>query len=111
MKLPHPNPWHVLAALAAVTFLACSGGGTSNPGPPPPPSTAPQAEATLAAFNQLEQGMTYDQVTVLFKGQGTLSSSSGPLQTYTFRGDSWGSSAIVTFTEGKVSAFTQMGLR
>lgn len=111
MKLRDVNPWHILAALAAVTFLACTGGGSSNPGPPPPPSTAPQAEATLATFNQLEQGMTYDQVTVLFKGQGTLSSSSGPFQTYTFRGDGWGSSAIVTFQDGKASGFSQYGLR
>jgi hypothetical protein len=107
-------PWYLLAAVGAVTFLACSGGGpvTSNPGTPPaPPTSAAAGDITLAEFNQLKQGMTYEQVTDLVVSQGQLSSQSGPFTTYTYPGNAPMGNAVLTFQDGKLTSFTQIGLR
>ena len=107
-------PWLILAAVAALTFLACSGGGTvtSNPGtPPPPPTSVAAGDVTLAEFNQLKQGMTYEQVTELVGSQGQLVSQSGPMSMYSYPGNSPLGRATFTFQDGKLTAFTQVGLR
>jgi hypothetical protein len=108
MKLPHLNPWHLVAAGAVVTFLACAGAPPSSNTPPPPSTSA--GSVNLDAFNQLKQGMTYEEATSILGSKGQLSSSSGSFQTYSFPGSSGFSSVVLTFQDGKLTSFTQVGL-
>lgn len=106
------NPWYLVGAIAVASFLACTSGGNGPaPGPPPPPATAAVRKPTLAEFNQLKQGMTYEEVAALMGSPGELTSSSGPFQTYSYEGDAFLSTIVLTFTEAKLSGFTQIGLK
>lgn len=105
------NPWHILAGIALVTFIACAGSPpATDPNPPPPPATSAET-VSLAKFNQLHQGMSFDEATSALGSKGVRSSSSGPFETYTFRGEGCCASAVLTFQDGRLTSFTQMGLK
>lgn len=104
------NPWYILGAVAVATLLACSGGTSTDNGPTPPPATTP-GEVTLAEFNGLKQGMTFDEVTALFGAPGERTFEAGPLSSYRFPGNSFASYVSVSFDAGRVSSFSQAGLR
>jgi hypothetical protein len=84
-----------------------------------PPASEPlvgEPEITLAEFDQIKQGMTYDQITKIIGVAGEVTSSyeaSDPKwssKTYQYKGRSVGSTAMVMFTGGVVSSKSQFGL-
>jgi outer membrane protein assembly factor BamE (lipoprotein component of BamABCDE complex) len=72
------------------------------------------AKATMDKYNQVQTGMTYDQVKDIMGGDGELQSdtkiSGHTSQLYNWTGESVGSSASITFTDGSVSSKAQYGL-
>ena len=71
---------------------------------------------TMDEYNQIQSGMTYDQVVEIIGGQGQPSASSGgggyQIDMYTWYGNGTaGSNASITFTNGVVSAKAQIGLQ
>ena len=74
------------------------------------------ASMSLNEFNQIETGMTYEEVCEIVGGEGTLSSSVdlGEYKTemYMWTGDGTiGANANVTFQQGKVISKSQLGLQ
>lgn len=109
-------PAVLLVALAACTPTTTTDTPTPPPSasaaPAPPPAPAP-ALITLAQFNELRDGVTtYDQATALIGSKGTLTSSAGTMQLYTFQGSGdLGANAILTFQNGRLLGHAQFGLR
>ncbi|MBS5166279.1 MAG: DUF3862 domain-containing protein [Butyricicoccus pullicaecorum] len=70
---------------------------------------------TLDEYNQIQNGMTYDQVVEIIGSSGSSAAESG-VNDYTIKIYTWygngiaGSNANVTFTNGTVSAKAQVGL-
>ncbi|MEQ2456306.1 DUF3862 domain-containing protein [Flavonifractor hominis] len=70
---------------------------------------------TMEEYNQIQSGMTYDQVVEIIGGPGESTASSGSgnyqIDMYTWYGNGTaGSNASITFTNGMVSAKAQIGL-
>ncbi len=73
-------------------------------------------DITMEEYNQIENGMTYDEVVEIIGSQGELSTESEyegyTIEIYTWYADKTiGSNANVTFENGKVSAKAQVGLK
>lgn len=70
--------------------------------------------ATMDKYNQVQTGMSYDQVKEIMGGDGELESdtdvSGSKSQLYLWNGESVGSNASITFTDGAVSSKAQFGL-
>lgn len=71
---------------------------------------------TADEFNQIETGMSYEDVTKIIGSDGTLNSSVSAngytVEIYTWYGNGTaGSNANVTFTNGSVSGKAQIGLK
>lgn len=107
------RPTAIALAAAGLVFLGCSGAVTPN-GAGSPPATLPPAEITLAEFDQISTGMTYEQVTTVVGSPGTVSSEMNTpgmaSKSYKYDGGTV-STAIVTFSDGKVQTKTQFGLK
>ncbi len=103
--------WSVgLASSVTVTFTNGAVSGKGQIG-----LTAPDAvKINTDKFNAINTGMTYDEVVAAVGGPGSEDSYSEFMGTsmisYIWSGESLGSSASVTFTDGKVSNKTQFGL-
>lgn len=103
--------WSVgVASSVTVTFTNGAVSGKGQIG-----ITAPDAVTIdRDKFNAINTGMTYDEVVAVVGGPGTEDSYTefmGSTSTsYIWSGSSLGSSASVTFTDGKVSNKTQFGL-
>lgn len=73
-----------------------------------------EAEITMDMYNQIETGMTYDEVVAIIGGEGELQSDTSVAgissQLYSWPGSSLGSSCSITFNDGKVSSKSQYGL-
>ncbi len=71
-------------------------------------------QITMDQYNQVQTGMTYDQVKQIMGGDGELTSDTKVAghtsQLYTWSGKSAGSNATVTFTDGAVDSKAQIGL-
>lgn len=69
---------------------------------------------SMDEFKQIENGMSKEEVEKIIGGAGTLDSSAGDGQfkteIYSWKGDSWGANANVTFQDGKVQGKAQFGL-
>lgn len=89
----------------AFGLVACSG-ATSEP-----KKEEAATGATLAQFEQVQTGMSYEEVVGIFGAEGTKSSTIQNMETYTWEGSETLSSAIITFTDGIVSVTMQMGLK
>lgn len=127
---PEPNRfrwWALIGVIGAPVSLALSSGPPAPvpppinpptlPAPPAAPTAPPQPAApqiTLVAFEQVQTGMTYDQVVGVLGGHGEETSATElggtKSQTYTWRGGI-GQVVIITFTNGTVAMKTQTGLR
>lgn len=114
-------------ALIGAVFLACASvpkEGVNNGASSPPPTTAVEAagqgaegDITLAEYDQIQIGMTYDQVTSIIGSPGKVTSemNSGSVQ---MKGYQWygkevnfmQGNAIITFDRGKVVNRVQFGL-
>lgn len=70
---------------------------------------------TMDQFNQIKEGMTLSEVQDIFGSEGTKTSSAASgdnsIEIYIWTGDDPGSSASISFTNGKVSATAQAGLK
>lgn len=77
-------------------------------------TTLPAALITKAEFDQIQTGMTLDQVNAIVGAPGTLDFESGSGTDYSFASYSWdgagGTSASVSFQQGLVSSKNQYGL-
>lgn len=96
---------------------ACNtGNSTSNPAPSRGSSatTATVRGVTLAEFNQVTNGMTYQQVSTIFRSPGTVQADTNiagqHTQVYTWNGTTVRANAIVTFNNGMVIVKVQYGL-
>lgn len=71
-------------------------------------------EATLEKFNQIEVGMTYEEVCDIMGAEGELIAEGGSgdmvMQSYSWKGKKAGSSLHVSCTNGVVGAKAQSGL-
>lgn len=69
---------------------------------------------TLSKFNQIENGMTYEEVVAIIGSEGTLSTESSygnqTMQVYYWYASNGISNATVSFINGKVTAKSQIGL-
>ena len=69
---------------------------------------------TLDKFNQIQTGMTYEQVVAIVGSEGTLSTESAygnqSMKIYYWYASNGISNATISFTNGKVSAKSQIGL-
>jgi hypothetical protein len=90
---------------------------TTNPAPSGSPSAttaAPVKGVSMAEFNQVQNGMTYQQVSTIFRSPGTLQADTSVAgyhdQMYMWNGTTVGANANVTFTNDTVSANAQLGL-
>jgi hypothetical protein len=108
-------PRSIIAAgiVAGLALIGCASGGPADPPgtPPPPPTSTAAGDMTLGEFNQIHQGMTYDQVTELVGSQGVRISEAGNVAIYNYRGTTPMGNATVTFTDGKVTGLGQFGLQ
>lgn len=72
-------------------------------------------KVTAEMYNQIQEGMTYDEVVEIFGGEGTLVSdteiSGITSQIYQWNGETLGSNCTITFSDGKVFAMSQVGLQ
>jgi Domain of Unknown Function with PDB structure (DUF3862) len=78
----------------------------------PPPAPANPPGMSLDEFNQIQNGMSYDQVVQIVGGPGELVSQVGSAQVYMWVGSSSssGANANVTFYNGRVQGKAQAGL-
>lgn len=68
---------------------------------------------TQSEYDQIEMGMTYDEVCEIAGCQGELSSSYGSAAIYTFKGPFGfitGGNAVITFSNGRVEGKASVGL-
>lgn len=79
------------------------------------PRAESKATITKAEFDQIQMGMTYEQVRDTIGGEGDLLSEvevSGTRSVvYMWKGNSFGGNANFTFTDGVLQARAQFGLR
>ncbi|MDO4400430.1 MAG: DUF3862 domain-containing protein [Coriobacteriia bacterium] len=73
------------------------------------------AQVTMETFNQVENGMSYDQVVEVLGGEGELVSETElagiKMSIYSWDGNSTFSSCQITFQDGAVSSKSQYGLK
>lgn len=75
------------------------------------------AKITLAKFNKIQNGMTYEQAKSIIGGDGSVNSETGTKGTsdytviYSYEGSDIGSNAILTFQGEKLIDKTQVGLK
>lgn len=68
-------------------------------------------EITLEQFNQLQNGMTTEEVFQILGGEGDINSESGNTVMYTYNGTSLGGNASLMFQDGKLMNKSQFGLK
>lgn len=113
------SPVTIVIMIAALAFLAVAIFFFLNP-PFDSPSSNNSDDTgviiSLSEFNEIENGMNYEQVCEIIGGEGTLFSESqekdSPIQlaVYTWNGESMGSSASFTFQNGELIQKAQLGL-
>lgn len=109
--------------IAGLAFLACagappqgSGSGANSPAPSVVGTTL-EPEITLAEFDAVKTGMTYDEVTKIIGVPGEVTSefaASDPQyssKSYKYLGSTSFETATITFTGGRVSTKSQFGVR
>lgn len=66
---------------------------------------------TIEKYNKLKIGMSYEKVRKIVGGYGTQLSDAGSAQVYSYEGGgSTGANAVLTFSDGELSAKAQYGL-
>ncbi len=78
-------------------------------------SSGDDIEITIEQYNAIETGMTYEEVVEIMGGDGSLLSDTeiagSTSQIYMWNGNSFGANANITFSDGKVIAKAQVGLK
>lgn len=104
--------WHLTGEITYVSIIFQNGNvvNKSSGGS----ALGTEKTVTLAQFNRVETGMTYEQVKEIFGFDGSLFTESSndyvDIKMYMWSGDAAGSSASVTFQDGKVAYKYQYGL-
>ncbi|MCH4063008.1 MAG: hypothetical protein LKG48_04590 [Lachnospiraceae bacterium] len=116
----------IIAAAMAASFTACGSPSASTSSSSAAESSSSTTEesttatyATLDAYNQVKEGMSLDDVNKIFGFDGTSAASgsasvgsiSSTAEVYTWAGETPGSSASISFQDGKVVAMAQAGLK
>jgi len=114
----------IIATAMAASFTACGSPSTSTSSSSAAESSSSTTEetasyATLDAYKQVKEGMTLDEVNKIFGFDGTSAASgsasvgsiSSTAEVYTWAGETPGSSASISFQDGKVVAMAQAGLK
>jgi len=115
----------IITAAMATSLAACGSPSTPASSSSSTTQTSASSEtettsyATLDAYKQVKEGMTLDEVNKIFGFDGTSAASgsasvgsvSSTAEVYTWAGEAPGSSASVTFQDGKVAAMAQAGLK
>ena len=114
----------IIAAAMAASFTACGSPSASTSSSSAAESSSSTTEetasyATLDAYKQVKEGMTLDEVNKIFGFDGTSAASgsasvgsiSSTAELYTWAGETPGSSASISFQDGKVVAMAQAGLK
>lgn len=117
----------IIAVTMAASMAACgspsASTGSSSSASESSSSTETESKtasyATLDAYNQVKEGMSLDDVNKIFGFNGTSAASgsaavgsvSSTAEVYTWAGKTPGSSASITFQDGKVAAMAQAGLK
>jgi hypothetical protein len=88
----------------------------TEPAPKPKEEPKNKPTITLAEFQQIKNGMTYQEVVKIIGGEGTIQSEAGDgqykVEMYSWEGEGdFGANANVTFQGGKVTAKAQFGLK
>jgi hypothetical protein len=104
------KPKAIAGIVGGLIVLGCSGAGGVANGDKSPPSTTPTEQITLAEFDSITHGMTFDEVVVIVGSPGKVSSEIMNTKTYTFDGGIM-ASGIIQFTDGKVSSKSHFGLK
>ena len=91
----------VLIAVFSFALMGCGNTAVStDPG-----------KITFEKFNQIQQGMTYQEVTQILGREGELMSEAGSMRMYTWKNEDGGSNMNVTLDNNRVVAKGQMGLQ
>lgn len=130
-KKPIYKKWWfwLIIVIVIIAIIGGSQGGTTNTATEPANSTetatteentqtatetAEDVKVTLEQYNQIENGMTYDEVVSIFGGKETSSSESEVAgiksQVMTWNGNGTFSVVSIGFTNGEVSSKSQTGL-
>ena len=124
-KKPIYKKWWfwVIIVVLVIGIVGSTQGGTTNTSVQPETNTKNISESfnetqnvrvTLAEYNKINDGMTYDDVVEIFGGKETSSSESEiagiKSQIMTWNGNGTFSIATIGFTDGKVSSKSQTGL-
>ena len=130
-KKPIYKKWWfwLIIVIVIIAIIGGSQGGTTNTATEPANSTetatteentqtatetAEDVKVTLEQYNQIENGMTYDEVVSIFGGKENSSSESEiagiKSQVMTWNGNGTFSVVSIGFTNGEVSSKSQTGL-
>ena len=130
-KKPIYKKWWfwLIIVIVIIAIIGGSQGGTTNTATKPANNTetatteentqtatetAEDVKVTLEQYNQIENGMTYDEVVSIFGGKETSSSESEVAgiksQVMTWNGNGTFSVVSIGFTNGEVSSKSQTGL-
>lgn len=115
----------ITAAVLAAALAACGSPSASTSSSSSASESSSSTEtktasyATLDAYNQVKEGMSLDDVNKIFGFDGTSAASgsasvgsvSSTAEVYTWAGETPGSSASISFQDGKVVAMAQAGLK
>lgn len=109
-----------------LTLLGCGSAIQQTPAsessaklPAPPMSAKNQPEISMAEFELIKNGMTYEQVTSIIGSDGEIINETGTpgaqlyTATYHFKGNGgiWGANAELMFQSGTLKTKTQQGLK
>ena len=117
----------IIVVIIIIASVAGGGGGSDSD---EPASTTPVTDASgstvpttakpedveisFEEFQQIQNGMTYDEVKTIIGGDGSLSSETNigdiATQSYTYDGPGLGDNAILIFQDGELTSKTQYGL-
>ncbi|MDH6349499.1 DUF3862 domain-containing protein [Brevibacillus sp. 1238] len=116
-------PTNAASTGAAPAETPAAGTQASSSESSSPTNAAPASAAnektkiSKAAFDKIENGMTYEEVTGIIGGEGELLSEAGNkgeqhhAVVYMYEGETLGSSASLAFLDGKLQVKSQIGLQ
>lgn len=122
-KRPIYKKWWfwLIIVIIVIAVIGGSQGGTTNTqtatteeNTQTASDTSANVRVTLEQYNQIKDGMTYDEVVAIFGGKETSSSESEVAgiksQIMTWNGNGTISAVTIGFTDGQVSSKSQTGL-
>lgn len=117
-KLKHPFLTFLLIVLVIIIGIAIAMGGETDTNTTNSNSSSTVQEEkgmTMEKFNKIKTGMTYKEVVKIAGEEGTLSTESSygsqSMKIYYWYASNGISNATVSFTNGKVSGKSQIGLK